>query len=192
MSDLPHADAGAPRHPILAALVHELAIERTRMLEAAMRVPVATRNVRPAPDRWSAAEVLMHLVKVEASSGKLFSVHARQLRESGAPPETSVDAHGIIEGFTRFPLHTRTRMIEAPAIVQPDAHCDFDDAVAALEASRARLLEAITKADGLALGSVSAAHPRLGPLTMYEWLLMIARHEARHAEQLDEIAAATA
>lgn len=186
------ADAVTPRHPILLALVHELTLERSRMLEAAMRVPVATRNVRPAPDRWSAAEVLAHLAKVEASSGKLFSVHARQLRESGAPPETGNDARAIIDGFTRFPMHLRTRVIEAPAIVQPDGHSDFDEAVRALETSRARLLDAMVKADGLALGSVSAAHPRLGPLTMYEWLLMIARHEARHAEQLDEIAAATA
>ncbi len=192
MSDPTHADAGAPRHPILAALVHELGLERTRLLESAMRVPVAMRNVRPAPDRWSAAEVLAHLAKVEGSSGKLFSVHARQLRESGAPLETSDDARAIIDGFTRFPMHVRTRMIKAPELVMPDEHSDFDDAVRALAASRARLLEAIVKADGLALGSVSAAHPRLGPLTMYEWLLMIARHEARHAEQLDEIAAATA
>jgi hypothetical protein len=133
--------------------------------------------------------VLGHLAKVEASSGKLFSVHARKLREAGAPLEANDDALGIIERFTRFPLHTRTRMIEAPEIVQPEANCDFNDALRALEASRARLLEAIDKADGLALGSVSAPHPRLGPLTMYEWPLMIARHEARHAEQLDEIAA---
>jgi len=192
MSDPTNADAGAPRHPILVALVHELATERTRMLEFAMRVPEPARNIRPAPDRWSAAEVLAHLAKVEASSGKLFSVHARQLRESGAPLESSEDARAIIEGFTRFPMHIRTRMIEAPEMVQPEAYSDFGDAVRALEASRARLLEAIAKADGLALGSVSAAHPRLGPLTMYEWLLMIARHEARHVEQLDEIATATA
>lgn len=192
MSDPTNADAGAPRHPILVALVHELAAERTRLLESAMRVPVAARNVRPAPDRWSAAEVLAHLVKVEGSSGKLFSVHARQLRDSGAPLETSDDARTIINGFARFPLHTRTRLVEAPDIVQPDPYSDFDAAVRALQESRARLLEAIVKADGLALGSVSAAHPRLGPLTMYEWLLMIARHEARHVEQLDEIAAATA
>lgn len=181
----------APRHPILAALVHELAMERALLLDAAHRVPVIARNVRPAAGRWSAAEVLGHLAKVENSSGKLFSVHARQLRESGAALESTLDARPIIDGFTRFPLHTRTRLVEAPDIVLPDEGMHFDDALLALDASRARLLDAITKADGLALGSASAAHPRLGPLTMYEWLLMIARHEARHAEQLDEIAAAT-
>jgi hypothetical protein len=184
------ADAGTPRHPILVALVQELELERARLLDAADRVPAHARELRPAPDRWSAAEVLGHLAKVEASSGKLFSVHARSLRESGAPPESGNDARAIIDGFTRFPLHTRARRVEAPALVMPAEDITFDDALLALTASRARLLEAIAKADGLALGSVSAAHPRLGPLTMYEWLLMIARHEARHVEQLDEIASA--
>jgi hypothetical protein len=190
MHDSTTAEAGTPRHPILVALVRELELERARMLDAAHRVPAHARNTRPAPDRWSAAEVLGHLAKVEASSGKLFSVHARGLRDAGAPPETSDDARPIIDGFTRFPMHTRTRMIEAPEIVLPADGITFDEALLALSASRARLLEAIAKADGLALGAVSAAHPRLGPLTMYEWLLMIARHEARHAEQLDEIASA--
>jgi len=190
MPDPTDADVGTPRHPILVALVRELEVERARLLDAADRVPAHARDVRPAPDRWSAAEVLGHLAKVEASSGKLFSVHARGLRESGAPPETSDDARPIIDGFTRFPLHTRARPVVAPEMVLPAAGITFDDAMLALAASRARLLEAIAKADGLALGSASAAHPRLGPLTMYEWLLMIARHEARHVGQLDEIASA--
>ena len=72
-------------------------------------------------------------------------------------------------------------------MVQPAEQPDFDEAMRALEESRARLLDAMQKASGLALGSVTAPHPRLGTLTVYEWLLMIARHEERHAEQVREI-----
>lgn len=176
-------------HPILAALVAELERDRATVFAAAERVPVDRREATPPAGGWSAAQVLSHLAKVEASSGKLFSVHARQLRESGAPAETATDARPIIEGFTRFPLLRRDRAVNAPDLVQPDDTMTFDAALAAMAASRTRLLEAIGKANGLALGSVSAAHPRLGPLTMYEWLLMIARHEVRHAGQLDDLAA---
>ena len=73
--------------------------------------------------------------------------------------------------------------------MQPEDGVTFDGALAALQASRARLLEAIAKADGLPLGTVQVPHPRLGLLTLYEWLLFIARHEARHAAQLDELTA---
>ncbi len=179
-----------PLHPILDALVRELEHERRLLLEAAERVPAAHRDASPAPGRWSGAQVLAHLAKVEESSGRLFSVHAKRLREAGAPAEADTDADAIIEGFTRFPLHTRVTAVEAPEMVLPDADVTFAGALEALTASRARLLQAIAKANGLALGSVSAPHPRLGPLTMYEWLLMIARHEARHVGQLDDLATA--
>lgn len=175
-------------HPILAAIVNELTHERTRLLAAAARVPARWRDTSPAEGRWSAAQVLGHLVKVEASSGRLFSVHARQLREAGVPPETATDARAIIDAFAVHPVERRDRPVAAPELVQPDASVTYSDALDALATGRERLLEAITRANGLPLGSVRAPHPRLGPLTMYEWLLMIARHEARHIGQLDELA----
>jgi hypothetical protein len=179
-----------PRHPILAAIVAELTEERRRLLAAAARVPAPWREAAPAAGRWSGAQVLGHLAKVEASSGRLFSVHAKQLRESGPPPETATDARAVIDAFAVHPVQRRDRPVLAPELVHPDPGVTFDEALVALEASRGRLLEAIAKADGLPLGSVRATHPRLGPLTMYEWLLMIARHEARHVGQLDELALA--
>ncbi len=176
-------------HPRLAALAVELEHARRELLEAAHDIPRAARASRPAPDRWSAAEVLEHLVKVEDQSGRLFSVGARQLRESGAQAETDDDARPIIEGFARFRVDTRLRVIDAPATVAPGADASFDAAIEALSATRARLLQSMQKASGLALSTASAPHPRLGPLTLYEWLLMIARHEQRHAGQLREIRA---
>ena len=176
-------------HPVLAAIVVELTHERNGLLAAADRIPVHLRHTRSAPDRWTAAEILAHLAKVEASSGKLFSVHARALREANAPLDTTSDAATIVADFARFPLLVRSRRITAPDMVTPDADADFDTARLQLESSRAHLLEAIYKANGLPLGSVSAPHPRLGSMTMYEWLLMIARHEARHVEQLRELSA---
>jgi hypothetical protein len=64
---------------------------------------------------------------------------------------------------------------------------DFDEACQALVATRARLLQAMQQASGLALATFSAPHPRLGDMNLYEWLLLIARHEQRHVLQLKEI-----
>lgn len=177
-----------PLHPILSAIVDELTAERTRLLAAAARVPERWRHASPSPERWSAAQVLGHLVKVEASSGRLFSVHARQLRESGAPMETATDARAVIDAFAVHPLDRRDQPVPAPDMVQPDADVTYDAALDALAVGRQRLLAAIHNANGLPLGSARAPHPRLGSLTMYEWLLFIARHEARHIGQLAELA----
>jgi hypothetical protein len=36
---------------------------------------------------------------------------------------------------------------------------------------------------------VTAEHHRWGPLTVYQWVEVLANHEARHAEQITEVAA---
>jgi hypothetical protein len=60
---------------------------------------------------------------------------------------------------------------------------------AALEHARQKFRAAVSAADGLALGTVTAAHRRWGALTIYQWVEVLATHEARHAEQIAEVAA---
>jgi hypothetical protein len=55
------------------------------------------------------------------------------------------------------------------------------------ESSRTELHEAMRAADGLALSSVRVTHPRLGELDLYQWILFVGQHEARHREQIDEV-----
>jgi uncharacterized damage-inducible protein DinB len=177
-----------PRLQVIAALLDEA---RAEMLEAARDIPPALRAVRPSPDRWSAAEVVAHLAKVEDGSGRLFSKGAKVVRESGAPPEdanfSERDAQAMLEAFDRFGVRARLRKFDAPSVVMPAEAPDFDEACQALVATRARLLQAMQQASGLALATFSAPHPRLGDMNLYEWLLLIARHEQRHVLQLKEI-----
>ncbi len=189
MTDVsPNAPHDAPvLHPRLAALAHELDTSRAALLAAAHAVPEAQRHRKPADGKWSVTDVLNHLLKVESSSGRLFSVYSRQLRANGAPVETETETASIIDAYTRFGMETRSRLVEAPELVAPEAEARFDDTVEALSTSRARLLAALREANGLALGTVTAPHPRLGSLTLYEWLLTIARHERRHIPQIAEI-----
>jgi hypothetical protein len=57
-----------------------------------------------------------------------------------------------------------------------------------LDESRRTLRASLPALDGLALGEISYAHPLLGRLTIYQWLLFLGQHEARHADQIREIA----
>ncbi len=195
MSD---ASASAPAtaqplsmHPRLELIARLLAEARAELLDAAREIPAALRTVRPSPDRWSAAEVVAHLAKVEDGSGRLFSKGAKAVRESGAPLEaeqfTPSDAEAMLADFDRFGVRARLRKFDAPSVVMPAEAPDFDEACQALEVTRARLLQAMQQASGLALSTFSAPHPRLGDMNLYEWLLMIARHEQRHVLQLKEI-----
>jgi hypothetical protein len=59
----------------------------------------------------------------------------------------------------------------------------------ALDATRADLREALREADGLALGTLTFPHIYFGPLDLYTWIAFVGAHEARHTDQIREIAA---
>jgi hypothetical protein len=53
---------------------------------------------------------------------------------------------------------------------------------------RRSFLDVYLSGDGLALAEVVHVHPRLGSLNLYQWGVWVGGHEARHTEQIREIA----
>ena len=53
---------------------------------------------------------------------------------------------------------------------------------------RRRTRTAIESGDGLALGAIRHTHLRFGELDLYQWILFVAEHEARHTAQVREVA----
>ena len=86
----------------------------------------------------------------------------------------------------------RSHLLVAPERVRPDGGWTRPAALAAIAGSRGELQRAFVAADGLALGSLRHPHPTLGELDLYlyQWILFIGQHEARHAGQLTEIVGA--
>jgi hypothetical protein len=89
----------------------------------------------------------------------------------------SLDWFPIIDGAKR----------QAPEIVVPRAEARAPEVHDALRRSRADLHAALRLGDGLALAEVTATHPALGVINVYQWVLFIGQHEARHARQVAEI-----
>lgn len=84
----------------------------------------------------------------------------------------------------------RSRPVLASNVVHPRAGLDADAALAALTRQRDVLRDVVLAHDGLALGEVIAPNAVLGPLNVYQWVVFAGSHEARHAAQIREIAAA--
>ena len=162
-------------------------MELRRAVEA---VPVALRSRRPAPDRWSVAEVVDHVAIVEEQILQLFTRLVTEARGKGLGPEP---ASGPIPSSVDIGrVRDRTRRLTARAAIQPRTGIEWAAAWERLECARTATREAVRDADGLALAEVSAPNPVLGPLNLYEWILFVAGHEARHAEQIGEVAAGLA
>jgi hypothetical protein len=167
---------------ILDCLDAELASLRA----AVEAIPEARRNERPAPDRWSVAEVLEHLAVVEQAVLKVCSRQFAKAREAGLPEESETTS--IIDSLPVAHVANRERTLKSPEPLIPKG-MSADTAWRQLENTRVQFTEFVRSCDGLALERVSFPHPAFGDLNLYQWLLFAAGHHARHAAQIREIAA---
>ena len=175
-------------HPHLEHVFSRLDRARAALRAAVDTVPESARTVKPAPDRWSAAEVVEHLSIVERIFGERIE-KAIQARAAGLDRETAdrVTLPDLIETRMADRVNKRNAV---EAVLPTGLSCDA--AWAAFERGHERVRAAVVAADGLALGDVTVDHPFFGTLTIYQWIELMAAHEARHTEQIREIAASLA
>lgn len=174
-------------HRRLAELVKYLDAARATLLDSAAAVPSDRFAERPAPERWSAAEVMEHLARVETSCARVIAKRAAEARRNGGAAES--EDSSVLDVLDHLPLTDRTKRLEAPELVAPAGGWTRVQAMDALTTSRAELMHAVAEAEGLALGSIRFTHARLGELDLYQWILFVGKHEERHSQQIQEIAA---
>jgi hypothetical protein len=176
-------------HSHLEDVFSRLDRSRVALRAAVDSVPPAARETRPAPDRWSAAEVVEHLSRVEAIFGGRLE-QAIQARAGALARETAERL--------ALPDSIEARMVDrvnkrvAPEPAHPTGALSCEAAWGAFENGHSRFRTMVGAADGLALSEVTVDHPFFGTLTIYQWIELMAAHEGRHTEQIREIAAALA
>jgi hypothetical protein len=172
-------------HPRLTELREYVDAQRSALLAAASGLPLDRWTERPAEGRWSLVELFEHLYKVEHSCARVIARGAAAARAAGHPMES--DEHSVLGSLDESGLRDRTRRLEVPDRVAPAGGWSPQEALDRLAASRVELHDAIRAGDGLALGTIHQTHARLGEIDLYRWILFVAEHEARHAQQAAEI-----
>lgn len=172
-------------HPRIQEVVAVLDAELAALSQAVQSVPEPLRSQRPAPDRWSVAEILEHLALVEQSVLKGCTRQFAAACAAGLPDEAETSP--VRDSLPPERVANRARALQAPDPFHPRG-AEAADAWADVEAVRVRFHEFVRACDGRALEQVSFPHPMLGPLNLYQWLLFVAGHQARHAAQIREIA----
>ncbi len=138
---------------------------------------------RADPSGWSVAEILEHLRMVESGVAKLITKRVAKAREEGLREETATSS--VLSSFDRHAAKLESGLLQAPTLVQPRIDVDINEAIEGLETSRAALRAAVVSADGLAIGDIKHTHLVLGELDLYQWLIFVGHHEARHRKQIE-------
>lgn len=169
----------------LELLLRHLDDNRAALWDAVDCVPSPLIARRPAPESWSVAEVLEHLLLLERRVGVLLERHVATIaeREGPALPIESVDA--LIDTGR---LLDRSRKITTGDSTQPRGSADATQLRVSLEESRRTIRETVERCDGLAIETISIPHVILGPINLYQWIAFVGTHEARHTAQIREAA----
>jgi hypothetical protein len=171
-------------HAHLAEVFTALARSREVLRTAVDTVPEDRRGTRPAPERWSIAEVLEHLAMVDRFFAERIAGAIAEARAAGLGPEAQAREPLPADVFQR--LEDRSDRRAAREAVMPTGTRTWAEAWADLDRARQEVRDAMVSADGLALGAVRAGHRFFGSLSMYQWVELTAAHEVRHADQIRE------
>jgi hypothetical protein len=152
---------------------------RDNLLQSLRNLAGEQCDFKPAPEQWSIAEVLEHVVLIET---RIHDLIGKMPEAPEAEPDRDDQR---IDGFILANLHRRSRKVQAPPNLLPARRWSPAEMLEQFSKSRGKTLELLAEAPALR-GHVFP-HPLFGPWDGYQWLLALAGHTARHTDQILEL-----
>lgn len=165
-----------------AGLAH---LEKTRagVFAAAQGLSEAQLAFKPAPERWSVAQVLEHIASAE---DMLMGLVTGQVMT--APPRADGEDVKAIDQLILTAIPDRSQKRSAPEpLIPTNRYGSAAEALKHFGESRAKTI-AMMK-DNHELRGHAADSPLGKKLDPYQWLLFISAHSERHTKQLLEVKA---
>lgn len=156
---------------------------RQNLLNAADKLSPTQLQFKPAPDRWSVAGCIEHIILVEDRIMQRISGTLQQPVDEFKRSAFEGRDEALVERVI-----DRTERAQAPEAIHPTGRWPHDRLLPEFELVRGRSLDFAAKTDA-ELRRHFAPHPRLGEFDCYQWLLMIGAHGERHRAQAEEVIA---
>jgi hypothetical protein len=154
------------------------------VLEATKGLSDAQWNFKPAPERWSVAQVMEHLA---AAEDMIRGLVQEQVMKTPAEPVRAVEEVKKADEGVLAMVPDRSHKAQAPEPLQPTNR--FGSPAAAQKhfvESRAITEEYLKNATGL---RAHLGESPMGKLDGYQYVLLIAAHSDRHTKQMLEVKA---
>ncbi len=144
----------------------------------------AQLNFRPAPSRWTIAEIAEHIV---LSEGLIFDSVTNTAMKS-TPPEGK-DNFRVRDVGIMLAITNRSQRFQAPEVLKPAARSKTrDELIANFEKARNATIE-FMKANKADLRNTFMENPLMGMIDSFQWFLFMNGHADRHLAQLKEVKA---
>ena len=140
---------------------------------------------KPAPDRWSIAEVSEHIAVSEST---IFGILQSKFMAGPPTPEKRAEVKMTDDQILQM-VPDRSHKAQAPEFLKPTGRWATRDELAkSFQDSRKSTMDyvKITEDD---LRDHFGPHPAFGTLDGYQWILLISAHSERHTKQIEEVKA---
>lgn len=160
-----------------------LASTKQGVVDATAGLSEAQWNFKPAPDKWSIAQVVEHIA---AAEDFLMGMVTAQVMK--APPRPPGDDVKAIDDMVVAKVPDRSHKAQAPEPLKPTNR--FGSPQASLKhftEARAQTEDFVKTHNDLREHAIDS--PMGKKLDGYEWVLFVAGHSERHTKQINEVKA---
>ena len=164
-----------------------LHMSRKLFLDSIEGLSPAQLNFKASPDRWSIAECAEHIT---LSEDLIFGLASVQIMKTPVVSERQTAATNKSKDQEILNQVTdRTKKAQAPETLKPSHKWKaFDEMIAEYKVKRNRTIEYVEQTKDDVRGQIMA-HPLLGKLDAYQWVLLLSSHSERHTLQILEVKA---
>lgn len=165
--------------------VEYLKLTQQKFLDSIKGLSEEQWNYKPAPDRWSVAEVAEH---IGISETTIFGMIREQIMRSPVDPSKRESVKGKEDQIMKM-IPDRTTKAQAPEMLRPVGRWATRDALTEeFKKNRGNAIEFV-KTTEEPLRDHFGPNPVLNDLDAWQWLLFMAAHTERHTAQINEVKA---
>jgi uncharacterized damage-inducible protein DinB len=154
-------------------MLTKLRTTREELIKSVMELTEEQFNLKPASDKWSAAQVLHHLYTSE--KGTVKSLRKNLVLESEAAEDKDFSF-----------ISDRSRKVKTQN-EPPEDFFNKEDVCALLLESRESLEKLVEETGEATFSEKSIDHPAFGRMNLKNMVEFIGLHEKRHMDQIEEI-----
>ncbi len=160
--------------------------QRRKLLEEISKLTHEQQNFKPAPESWSIAQVLNHLIYAETNSVKYMQ---KKLQGVAAEPKSGIKEvfrSIMLNMFLRLPVKYKAPKAALP--VQEEVYI-FENLKTQWEGIRAEIKKILDQLDAASTEKLIFKHPIVGKFNIYQTMSFLVEHIEHHKKQIGRIKA---
>jgi uncharacterized damage-inducible protein DinB len=157
-----------------------------RFTAAVSNLTEAQADFRPDENQWTIAEIVEHVSIIDNNVLRLAHKLLKEAESAPKPPKPDLNL-----GHTSLDENGRQHpgSFPAPDRVRPQGGVRVDDSLAKMRVALAGFAEIQSRLEAVDLSEQMFPHPFIGPISLYQWMVLLGEHEDRHRGQIERLKA---